>query len=278
MAGESGQKVAFVHGGPGLNCAAEKEILAKGLEEFGFNPSYYNQPSLFREGREYIDFDHAFKQMVSTLEDFLKQSQPELIVSHCYGMWPLLYALDSLEEYELPIILLAPAVDLLQSDLNLLRVVSNDFLGKGDKRHDEVDVCIANASDVFDEWIQQGYKLALEDPDLFQNHFVDHKYIMDYLMHLTDPKWQIDAELMFAVRKTQGECRDIFQKVFSEIHIVYGKHDRVIKYEESLVPDSTLLKAKSVNIFNESGHFPHIEETQKLLKLMQSLLKSKCQF
>ncbi|GEP89987.1 hypothetical protein CTE07_16320 [Chitinophaga terrae (ex Kim and Jung 2007)] len=55
--------------------------------------------------------------------------------------------------------------------------------------------------------------------------------------------------------------------------VIYGKHDNIISVEEELAVLPTYFVDPKIIEMQGSGHYPHIEEPEKVLQILQEELK-----
>jgi pimeloyl-ACP methyl ester carboxylesterase len=262
--------LGHIHGGPGMNSYPEKDLLEDILIDHNFKPHFFHQPSSFRPEGTSPEIDRAYPQLVESVMNFIIQNNIDILVAHSFGMWPTLEAMNNLDKRNIPLVILAPTLDLVECDRNLMKIVLGDFQVKGDERAEEIRRYINSGEKIFDEYFEQGYKMALEDPDLFQNHFVNKRLMMDYLLYFARPESQIDAEMMFATRKCPIDIEMLLGQEMTNLTLIYGALDRIVSYKSRMAVDKDILKAKESIVFKNSGHFPHIEETLKFIEVLKS--------
>lgn len=85
-------KILYFHGGPGLNSNPEKNLLLSRFKKRGFDPKFYNEPSLLRPNGPPFKEDKAFQNYLDCAEEFLLQhynKTPLILIGHSFGAHPV---------------------------------------------------------------------------------------------------------------------------------------------------------------------------------------------
>lgn len=258
----------FIHGGPGLNSNPEKELLSSYFTSNSDQLFVWNEPlNLREEAPEVVKFQHSCSSLKLKIISLAMEGELT-IIAHSFGAFILDAILPSVEELISKIILITPVSNLSFLDRN---IISNSLKFYENTGSSEARVLkdyfeIMNDAEAFNEERFNAI-LTAASHDKFNDAYWSKTYLMaDYYLHFAEPKYQFSMANFKSIRET---CRIIHSQNGSSVEtvIIYGKNDPFILSSEadnlqSLYPNS------SVTIFNESAHYPHIEERKKFLSLI----------
>lgn len=263
-------KMFYYHGGPGLNSNPEKALLAETFLSFGWDVEFWNEPSSLRpDGPVWRDTD-AYANYLSRAEEFLLQGNDSGkvgLIGHSFGCHAIRYLSKKYPERLRVCVFISSALSLADADRNIFNFTLEDFRRSHDPRWKELAEVSRRYKGEFDNYARRAFELVLENQHLFDHYWRDGESKKLFLQHFSDPKYAVDAAGFFAVRSSWYNVP--LEKCGVPAIAMFGRHDAVI----SVASEIALLKknyaALSVYHLENSGHYPHVEEKDATLKVLQ---------
>jgi pimeloyl-ACP methyl ester carboxylesterase len=121
--------------------------------------------------------------------------------------------------------------------------------------------------------MQEGLALAGQDPVLFKHYWVNTSQMQKYFQIWMDRNAQVDLKSFFSV------CSDAARyiqtsvpagKLSLPIRIIFGKKDPLIAIKTELETAVQWLGDIDFEIYEESSHYPHLEEAERFILSLKS--------
>jgi pimeloyl-ACP methyl ester carboxylesterase len=265
-------QVLFFHSGPGLNSNPERQLLTNIFKQEGFDLTCWNEPSALRPGPFFAEGANAFEQYLSSAEDFLLTAydgKPLVIMGHSFGAQAACYLANKHLEKLKHIVLLSSNLSVKSTDLNTFNAVASDYEKCGDPRAEELRQIISTYTGDFDDLTQRGFALVSENPGLFNLYWHNKTVMPNFLSLYIPPEYTLDVAGYFNVRKTWFEPAP--ERTQVPVTAIYGTHDAIVNnHDEQRLVDKYFTQPEIVE-FDHSAHFPHIEETGRLLEILKKI-------
>lgn len=260
----------FIHGGPGLNAYSTSKFIQKSsaYAVSSYNFIFYDQAGCGRS-RKNVDSRYLHIENIKDLKDVLDYyswDNIQIIIGHSYGA-KLLY--DYLEKYgedkNMEYIFLSTSENILIPRLNNL-LLDLKYLKKAKPElYKESLAMLENcySSDAINAITDQLNPYFLENPYRLDYYWANNEAQQEYI----------------SIKNPYSLSQDVFEKVRKDLYSdpanynldidrikksrwVVGFHDFIM---EGNKPDG--LKKEKI-VFFRSGHYPHIEEPDKFLELL----------
>ena len=265
-------KLLFFHVGPGMNSNPEKHLLSDLFKEEGFDLKLWNEPSLLRNANinSGINF---FQQYLESAEEFFLHhfdKEPLVIIGHSFGAHAVRYLVHQHPEKIKKVIFISSGLALKNIDTNIFTFTLKDFEENGDYKQAAIlKKVLKNYTGSFDDNTKKGYETALQNLRLFSYYFLNKEKMVESMQFYEPREFGIDVEAFFKVRQSW------FDKSFNKTNIpaigIFGKFDIVVsnKIEQSILQQQ--FNELKIYEFNKSSHFPHLEETEQLIKILRGI-------
>ena len=235
-------------------------------------PSPLRPGSLLKTGKTSY-FENWLESARCLIQSTLYEKENVLLVAHSFSCQPIKFLAKEFQDQISGLVLLAPGLDLYSVQKKIIGLSIEDFLAHGSTERtvkvSEMKKHLLDSKSCFDECIQQGLALALENESLFDHYWVNHVAKARYFETLAESHWQLDLDRFFGVLKdysnhwwTQVEK----EKFMSRCLIVLGLNDPL--YETACESDRARSDCpfhRAIS-FKESGHFPQLEEPELFVK------------
>jgi len=269
-------RVLYFHGGPGFNGNPERELLVRAYADAGYDLRVWDEPSALRpEGPPFHSHD-AFAGLLASAEAWLEAHRgdgPTVLMGHSFGTHPVRHLTARSPEEVALAVFVAPALDLAPLDRNLFEVALTDFERMGSPLADAMREVLAAYTGAFDANTEQGVSLALQDPELFGHYWRDHEAMKRFLPRYEPPRYAPDAEGYFAVRRSLTPIVLTGSPV--QALAIFGAHDVVSPRAQQLSPVAQSYPRLEVRELAESAHYPHVEEVEAVLALLDEALEAR---
>lgn len=262
-------RLLYFHGGPGLNSNPEKHLLSSRFAEVGFDLRLWNEPSALRPDGPPFREQGAFANYLEHAEAFFLQNFdgiPLVLIGHSFGAHPLCYLAGKHPEKLRRLVFVGPSLSLSDTDVNWLTVVMSDYKKHGDDRYRSIQKVLENYTSQFDQNTETGLHLFLQNPRFFDYFWINKERMDSFLSHYKEPGYGIDVEGYFAVRRSFFEVECNPSSIPATVFL--GRHDVVISQETQMRILSRRFPTHQVYEFEESGHYPLIEETDRALQCL----------
>ncbi len=268
-------KILYYHGGPGFNSNPEKNVLLNRLRESGIELLLWNEPSLLRPQGQTFKAQNAFQNYLECAEQFLLANysgEPIVLMGHSFGANPVCYLTQRHPEKLARVIIISSDLSPADADRNIFQFTMMDFQEFKDERSLELENILANYTGKFDANTENGFALAAQNPRLFNYYWMNKERMGSFLSFYAEPGFGVDLDSFFGVR------RSFFASNLKNSSVpalaIFGKHDIVISQEKELSLLRQGFSSLEVLQFEESAHYPHIEETDRFLAILTHELDS----
>jgi pimeloyl-ACP methyl ester carboxylesterase len=265
-------QVLFFHSGPGLNSNPERQLLTGVFKQEGFELMCWNEPSGLRPDPFFAQGANAFEQYLRSAEAFLLRAydgKPLVIIGHSFGAQAACYLANRHQEKLKHIVLLSSNLSVKSTDLNTFNTVASDYEKCGDSRAEELRQIISTYTGNFDDSTQRGFALVGENPRLFNMYWHNKTTMHDFLSLYTPPEYTLDVDGYFKVRKTWFEPAP--ERIQVAATAIYGTYDVIVNNQDEQRLVYKYFTQPEIVEFYHSAHFPHIEETGRLLEILKKI-------
>ena len=259
----------FIHGGPGFNSNPEKHLLTELFSQNGDELLLWNEPSPQRSsGTNHVEFKDLCESLEKTITEVSKDG-PVIVLAHSFGALVLNQILPAIGERIAAIVLISPATDLFSADLKILEVSKKDLHGSAEAEVLAESIRTLKPGANFSPLRQNALMTAAGNANLTSHYWFKKTAMPSYYEYFNGPQYQFNLDSFFSIRNSCASDT-IKQTTETPTAVIYGRHDFVVLPDEfdglkKFYPNS------SINIFEESGHYAHIEEPDKFLRLCKSL-------
>ena len=266
-------KVLYFHGGPGFNSHPENNLLGHKCRELGLDLRLWNEPSALRPKGHQFKSHNAFQNYLDSAEQFLFANyygEPVVLMGHSFGVHPVSYLVQKHPDKLAKVVLLAPAFSPADVDRNIFTFTMMDFKEHKDECHEKLQEVLKNYTGKFDANTEIGFGLAAQNPRMFSYYWWNKERMGAFLPFYAEPGYGMDIESFISVR------RSFFERTLKNSQVpavaIFGKHDMVISQDKELDQLRKRFSSLEVHMLEESGHYPHIEETGKVLGILGTTL------
>lgn len=264
-------ELLYFHGGPGFNSNPEKNLLQAEFERVGMQVKFWNEPSTQRP-EEYVFMDvNAFQHYLNSAEDFLirnYQNSPLVLIGHSFGCHCLLYLSVKHPEKMKTLFFISPDLSLMDTDLNLFKLITGDYKKNNDEKALNLEEVTRNYTGEFDENTEKGYMICIENPRLFNYYWFNQERMKEFIQYYSVPGFGIDIDGFLKVR------RSLFNIPANHSAIpaitLFGKNESIISPHKEKLILKNCYSNFSIYEFENSAHYPHIEETEKFIEFIKS--------
>lgn len=251
----------FIHGGPGFNSQAEVELFSKELDHF----VGWNEPSVLRDDIEGpVTFEMCCASIVSLFEQKLRELEPGEIVTfitHSIAHHYIPFVLDRIDlpSERLRVIMLAPGFNLDTLDNRIFDLASQDM-------PEEKEILLQDIPHGWSEERASKFVAVAKDQNLLSHYFKDPSYIAPFFSHYVG-KFAQDPSNYFSIRSTLSSYG---KKMRIDPTIIAGGADPIVELNELNIEASKLFNNFNLIVFDNSGHYPHIEEKGRFLEIIKN--------
>lgn len=144
----------------------------------------------------------------------------------------------------------------------------SDFRSEQPAKAEKIRALLSESEIFLDKPMMQALNLALEDPLLFTHYWLNKDAMARYFGAWANNNAQADLESFWAVMEDFADTTPLGQRIDVPARIVLGKHDRIIDMQAELSACEWLFPKAQIHMFDESAHFPHLEEPERFLDVM----------
>lgn len=272
LASFSAAPLLFVHGGPGLSSAAEEALLKPAFEAEGLGFECWNEPSHFRPEGEFFSPTRAFEAWVASVHRACAQlaflKGPVHLVAHAFGAQAALLVAHQQPELFAGLTLVAPALDVPRLFERLEAVALEDFLKLDPVRATRLEAFLKAKRAFFDGADQQALGLAVTDPELLARCWAQPSTLVDFAQAWADRGAHLDGESFFAVCADFARTGGRVPFVGVPTQILWGKKDPLVTGSAERPLAVQQIADLHEVVFEESAHFPHLEERERFARLV----------
>ena len=261
-------RALLFHGGPGFNANPERSLFLPDAKSHGIDLILWDEPSMKRPGGPQFRTDAAFQNYMRAAEDhFLSHSdEPVTLIGHSFGSFAVAHLSHRHPDRVRTAVFICPVLSLRHADVNMFTIARDDFREHQDPLAEELDEVLSLYSGRFDQNTVRGMHLILLNPRFFSYYWHNQERMSEYMPLYEEPYFGVDLESFFRVRETVSLEPAHTSPVTALA--VFGAHDVVVSEDA----ETDLLRERfqdlSVVRFDNSAHYPHIEETRRFLDLL----------
>lgn len=259
-------KVLYFHGVPFFNSWPEKNLLQSRFQDLDIDLKLWN------ESTNLVLRENAFETYLKSAEQFLFENysgEPVILLGHSFGSHPACYLAQKHPDKVTKIVLIAPDLDLASVDIAMFTVVMNDYKKHGDDRWLGLQEVLKNFSPKFNQNSEVGFGLVAQNPRLFDYFWSNKERMGSFLQFYAAPGCGIDIDSYFVLRNSHPKVH--FSNSQVPAVAIFGKNDQFISRGKELVQLWERFSSVDVYEMEDSGHYPHIEETDKFLGILRQL-------
>lgn len=267
------QKILFFHGGPGLNSNPEKQLLTQPLKNAGFEFLAWNEPSRLRPDNYPFNPENAVQNYFQSAEEFFLSQyngEPLIIAGHSFGANAITHLHNEYPDKIKMMVYIAPVHLMSHLDKNVFRFILADYQLYNDTKTAEMQHVFDKLTHHYNNNTEKGWRLVFENPRLLEYYWVDKSIMHNYLQYFAPPQFQIDTEGFFSLRLLWKGI--LLKESNKPAIVVLGGRDVTSSNNSELLVLNKLSNLES-HIFSFSAHYPHIEETEKLINVLQAAIK-----
>jgi pimeloyl-ACP methyl ester carboxylesterase len=267
----------FIHGGPGFNSYAEKALLTPAFTQAKASAEFWNEPSKLRLHGESFLPEQAFQNWCRSIEKKLdvyrKRNEKVHLLVHSFGINAVVRLIEANADVVTQLTLFAPTLNPYNTSKNVAKLGSKLHFGENPAKSRQIDEELSLTRTYFDSHLQTAMLLAAEHPLLFVNYWANHDILFKAADASKDPEAQFDLESFSAGLKDFSPLQPEPPRLLNidiPVNAIFGAGDPVVDVdlERSLLQRT--FKKLELHLFNESRHYPHLEETPALFKLLNS--------
>lgn len=264
---ENKKHVLFIHGGPGLNSQSLCNYLlaSQSLNNLDANIVFYDQrgcgkSSIGKVKNNYEQQIIDLEMVVKHLPKFIKLAG---IIGHSYGA-KLLSDFQKNAKLQIPLIFLSTAKNIDVPRQNNIKL-DLEYLRESDpKKHEE----IVNKLDRLSLWDISLFLASTfsNNPHRMQRYWYNEKAMTDYLEISKNGQYPMNNEVFESLRAElyNSKNKDVLIDGLNS-YLLIGLHDYIMEGSKVLANDKTV-------IFENSSHYPHLEEAEKFCKVVNEII------
>jgi pimeloyl-ACP methyl ester carboxylesterase len=267
----SNNKFIFFHGGPGFNSRGEERLLAPAFRQKSWEILFWNQIPPSNKDRA---FTELLNQVHGTIETQVQKTGPVRAIAHSFAAHPLLRLAARHPEYFLDLTLIGPTLDLFDLCKNILGLASKDFHAlKESGREKEVQQALRETQRLFDPAMRAGFKHVVEDSLLLGHYFSNQKVCESFVQVWADLGLSIDEISFFSVMDelaAMTDYKDGLTEIRVPTRVLWTLRDPVVLRANQEPVMKKIAPHAKAHVFEESGHYPHLEQTDLFMKLLET--------
>lgn len=267
--------ILYLHGGPGMSSIAENQLFQPFLLNNRIDAIFWNEPSKSRPSGDLFTPEHAFSNWMNSARkkavEVFQEKGPLHLVAHSFAAIPSLLIAREHPQMISQLTWIAPAFSLYFSFKTILQLCHSDFQKTDPESAKALQLCINNSKKFFDGPMQEGLLLASKNAFLFTHYWQQTSAMIQFFECLKESGSIMDFESFFSV------CLDLSQKLDSidlespldcPTQLVLGKNDLIIDNQNIIQIVSKLAPQTKISIFENSKHYPHLEEIEQFFKVL----------
>jgi pimeloyl-ACP methyl ester carboxylesterase len=266
--------IVFLHGGPGLNSEPERNMLGPYLKNLGHEGYFWNEPSEQRPEEVFyheISFQRANESADRYIQDLCEEKKENglacevTLVAHSFAVHHAVRLALSQKEVIKEIILISPALNIKDVDINLLQLAVGGLKDEGQfETSHELAQMIPSLNEAFDSKKIQAFALGSKYAGLFLNYWSDHALMQRYFSYMIG-NFSFDIKGMFEVRATMPLVKaDPFEQIEIPTRVYFGEIDPVTKVHEQISNLDKYFSHLEVSVLSGIRHYPHLEAMEKI--------------
>lgn len=269
----------FVHGGPGSNGQLERVQLAALLSENDLSCDFFDEPSNLRPDGPRFQHQKAYTHWLKALQERMSVAQPRLAVGMSFGGLALLHLIAKFPELAEgldAVVMVAPTLDLAAAFRRMMDISERDFMA-GTPEQVNMGKKLAKLKvqtrSLWDEPTREALGLVYQNPSLLAHYTKIPAMQKAWVDAISTPSYGMDPESQNAVISDLAQNPPSPRALSIKVHVIFGSEDPV--FDQNRVSD--VLRAYSVlnpsmECYDRSGHFPHLEQRERFVQSLKSLL------
>lgn len=288
------ERFLYVHGGPGLNSAAERAALKPLFDARGWQIDFWNEPSVNRGQRS--PESQAYTALLSSLGSWLDSHASRAsnrlphLIGHSFAAVPLVELGAGLSHPFASLTLIAPALELKSAHDQIIRYAFDDFRTMQDPRAEPLKEYLSAhllaGRPFFDASTQRALEIAFTDPALLTHYFTSKTAFENAISALSQPHSAPDLPQFFHVLRELSSRYDGAGGWFADRHqspgleqatssppltLIYGEEDMISTHERETPVWRRLWSKIEIEQWPAASHYAHLDQPEKL---MQALAKT----
>ncbi len=263
----------FLHAGPGLNCEAERQALGPLLQAHQLKFLFLDEPSALRPKGPIFSPKNAAQGIIDSAEKTLLGMEGKVsIIGLSFGAIVAEHLLSRYPEKVSELIAISPTPNLQNVFLKMMLMAETDFKKQGSPLEENIKSCRLRTRSFYDLACQEGLGLTQADPEFFSHYWQKPDVMLSWAGTLGLPEYGFDLVSQKAVYEEMRESNPFLEVTESEtpLTLIYGKKDPVVDAVATTSIYQQKFKQIRTLFFEKSGHFPHLEESQQFLMLLNS--------
>ena len=264
-------RALYFHGGPGFSSNPEKQLLQGACARADVDLRLWNEPSAQRPAGPPFRAVRAFENYLEQAERFLLENcggGQVALVGHSFGAHPVRHLAAKHPEKLAKVLYVCPALSLGDSDKNIFGIGLRDFESHGDDRHRQLQRVLDQHTGKFDANTLAGFQLVAQNPRLFDYYWHDRARMTEFFQHNQGPEHGLDLGGFVAVRSSTFEVGADGSSVPAAV--IFGALDVVVSKAAELAIARRGHRQLKVLDFEQSAHYPQIEETDRFIRELQA--------
>jgi pimeloyl-ACP methyl ester carboxylesterase len=272
----------FIHGGPGLNSFPERAILGPYFARADVLIDFWDEPSRLRPDGDPFTVENAFRNWCASiarrLDFFRAQGKRVHLLAHSFSIHAVVRLIEPYADVISRVMLFAPCLNIRDAQRNIAELGKMLFLRAHSDKAAEIDEHLSLHRELFDSPMQQALLIASQSPHIFEEYWEDKAQMKRAFDAVRAPEASWDFESFMAVnedfaldeRERAKENRGALAPVSVAIPVdaIFGAKDPLIKIDRELPMLRSKFRNLDVHLFEESGHYPHLEEPRILKRIL----------
>lgn len=266
----------YFHGGPGMNSLGEQALLGPAFRALEKEIHFWSEP---RSSETSFNPQQAFTGWMESARSFLEHAArqhggPVHVLAHSFAAQGLCRIAFAQPELFQSLTLIAPVLDADAWLRNVLRIAADDFDKIAPSKANDITEALGASTSCFDGPMQSAFMIAAQDAVLFTNYWCNADRMNQFFDVWQKNAAGLDANAFFSVLGEFAQSPIFEQRRHdfkAPVRVILGKHDRVSTAKLEVGACHRLYGDLTVHYFDESAHFPHLEETDRFLEVLGNL-------
>ena len=258
---------------------------------------FWNEPCSLRpqdgfpaEGE--TPFEAWLRSLTRAFDRLASEFTQVQVIGHSFGALGAVFLALRRPEKVGQLTLLAPALDLLSTQKNILKLAIQDFEESGENsKANQLRELLIQSVRAMDAPMEKAAQIALTDPRLMTHYFVSPAKLGEWASYLGAPEAQMDVAAYFGVSKSLPSFEELCQSARAQpleaprpgasslasaalelsidVRALFGANDPVVSggFASSEVQIETLRRVfpqAKIEVIESAGHFVHLEAPRAL--------------
>ena len=194
-----------------------------------------------------------------------------MLIGHSSGCKNILNILPDVKHKVSHVCFLAPALDLVQASNDIIKLGQKILAKSKPSVAKEIESIEADLTDSFDELKERALMLAFSSNYVVRN-FDSEASFNNYFSYLTG-KFEFCVDTYIKVNRSMPLSVTKSDEVFDiPLLAILGAKDPVFGVQDSKSLISKYFTNKSILVYENTSHYPHIDEKEEFLKVLRSFL------